>query len=69
MGDGSILQEFQQFTPHRTLRWRFWRYSSTLIVPREYNFVLLPEATGFAARIEWIESLNFDRRLFSVLPV
>jgi RES domain-containing protein len=39
----------------------------SVIVPREYNFVLLPEAAGFAAKIEWIESLSFDRRLFSII--
>jgi hypothetical protein len=37
----------------------------SVIVPREYNFVLLPEGDGFDAAIEWIEPLNFDRRLFS----
>jgi len=37
----------------------------SVIVPREYNFVLLPEAVGFAARIEWVEPLSFDGRLFS----
>jgi RES domain-containing protein len=37
----------------------------SVIVPREYNFVLLPEGDGFDATIEWIEPLNFDRRLFS----
>jgi hypothetical protein len=39
----------------------------SVIVPREYNFVLLPEAVGFEAKIEWIESLSFDRRLFSII--
>ena len=39
----------------------------SVIVPREYNFVLLPEADSFAAMVEWIEPLNFDRRLFSAL--
>ena len=39
----------------------------SVIVPREYNFVLLPEAHGFAATVEWIEPLDFDRRLFSAL--
>jgi hypothetical protein len=36
----------------------------SVVVPREYNFVLLPEAAGFAAGIEWVESLSFDSRLF-----
>jgi RES domain-containing protein len=47
-------------------RWPVLRVPS-VIVPREYNFVLLPEADGFAALVDWIEPLNFDRRLFSVL--
>lgn len=38
---------------------------ASVIVPREYNFVLLPEGDGFDAAIEWIEPLSFDRRLFS----
>jgi hypothetical protein len=37
----------------------------SVIVPRECNFVLLPEAEGFGATIEWVETLNFDRRLLS----
>jgi len=41
----------------------------SIIVPREYNFVLLPEADGFAATVEWTEPLNFDRRLFSSLAL
>jgi RES domain-containing protein len=45
-------------------RWPVLRVPS-VIVPREYNFVLLPEAHGFAATVEWIEPLNFDPRLFS----
>jgi RES domain-containing protein len=47
-------------------QWPVLRVPS-VIVPREYNFVLLPEVHGFAARVEWIEPLNFDRRLFSAL--
>jgi hypothetical protein len=38
----------------------------SVIVPREYNFVLLPEAGEFVASIEWIEPLSFDRRLLSL---
>ena len=38
----------------------------SVIVPREYNFVLLPEADGFAASVEWAEPLSFDSRLFSI---
>jgi hypothetical protein len=46
-------------------RWPLLRVPS-IIVPREYNFVLLPEAEGFAAVVEWTEPLNFDRRLLSL---
>jgi RES domain-containing protein len=46
-------------------RWPVLRVPS-VIVPREYNFVLLPETDGFEAEIEWVESLNFDSRLFSI---
>jgi RES domain-containing protein len=37
----------------------------SVIVPREYNFVLFPEAQGFEAEVTWIEPLDFDRRLFT----
>ena len=40
---------------------------ASVIVPREFNFVLLPEADGFGATIEWIEPLSFDSRLFSLI--
>jgi hypothetical protein len=46
-------------------RWPLLRVPS-IIVPREYNFVLLPEANGFAATVEWTEPLSFDRRLLSL---
>jgi RES domain-containing protein len=46
-------------------RWPVLRVPSA-IVPREYNFVLLPQAVGFAATIKWLEPLSFDRRLFSL---
>jgi RES domain-containing protein len=39
----------------------------SVIVPREYNFVLFPEGDGFDATIEWTEPLNFDSRLFSFI--
>jgi hypothetical protein len=37
----------------------------SVIVPREYNYVLFPEAEGFEASVAWTEPLNFDSRLFS----
>jgi RES domain-containing protein len=45
-------------------RWPVLRVPS-VIVPREYNFILLPEADRFAATTEWVERLDFDRRLLS----
>jgi RES domain-containing protein len=38
----------------------------SVIVPREYNYVLLPDARGFEAEVEWTEPLEFDRRLLSL---
>ena len=37
----------------------------SVIVPREYNYVLLPDAHRFAANIEWTEPLDVDSRLFA----
>jgi RES domain-containing protein len=39
----------------------------SVIVPREYNYVLFPEADGFDANIAWTEPLNFDSRLSRLL--
>jgi RES domain-containing protein len=44
-------------------RWPAIRVAS-VIVPREYNFVLFPETAGFDTKVESIERLSFDRRLF-----
>lgn len=41
----------------------------SVIVPREYNYVLFPEAYGFEATVEWREPLNFDSRLFAFTGV
>jgi RES domain-containing protein len=38
----------------------------SVIVPREFNFVLFPRAQGFHATIAWTEPLHFDDRLFSI---
>lgn len=37
----------------------------SVIVPRENNYVLFPEANGFDASVDWAEPLNFDSRLFA----
>ena len=39
----------------------------SVIVPRESNFVLFPQAPDFQASIAWIEPLDFDQRLFAHL--
>jgi len=49
------------FTPHPSSAF----YS--VLVPRESNYVLLPDAPGFNARVEWSEPLRFDERLFAQL--
>jgi RES domain-containing protein len=41
----------------------------SVLVPRESNYVLLPDAPGFTARVEWTEPLRFDERLFAQLNV
>jgi RES domain-containing protein len=46
-------------------RWPALRVPS-VIVPREYNLVLLPDADGFTASVEWIEPLSFDNRLLAL---
>ncbi len=65
------LSGVNQFVPAQYkasfYRWPVLRVPS-VIVPREYNFVLLPEADGFAATVEWAEPLSFDGRLFSLAP-
>jgi hypothetical protein len=38
---------------------------SSVVIPRESNYVLLPEAPGFRARVVWIDPLRFDERLFA----
>lgn len=39
----------------------------SVIVPREYNYVLFPAADRFRAEVVSIEPLQFDNRLFSAL--
>ena len=36
----------------------------SVVVPRELNYVLYPEATNFEAAVEFIEPFEFDTRLF-----
>jgi hypothetical protein len=38
---------------------------ASVIVPREYNYVLFPEADGYSAAVEWTEPLDFDDRLIA----
>jgi len=37
----------------------------SVIIPREYNYVLFPETGGFQAGIDWIEPLDFDSCLLA----
>jgi RES domain-containing protein len=52
----SYRSSFYRSTVHRV---------SSAVVPREWNYLLLPDAPGFRARVEWIEPLRFDERLFT----
>jgi RES domain-containing protein len=57
-----------QLTPARFQEYYYGRpilRVPSVIVPRENNYVLFPEADGFDASVDWVETLNFDRRLFS----
>jgi RES domain-containing protein len=59
-GQSSSVEIFQrEFYEHSVLR------IPSVIIPREYNYILLPEATDFDVRILWVEPFRFDRRLFS----
>jgi hypothetical protein len=39
----------------------------SVIIPREYNYLLLPAAARFTAKILWVEPFRFDQRLFSAV--
>jgi RES domain-containing protein len=68
---GTHLTNVRQFTNvhfrDTFYRWPVLRVTS-VIVPQEYNFVLLPEASHFHATVESVESHGFDQRLFTVVP-
>jgi hypothetical protein len=36
----------------------------SVIIPREYNYLLLSDAAQFTARVLWVEPFRFDQRLF-----
>jgi RES domain-containing protein len=38
----------------------------SVIIPREHNYILLPAAPSFSARVLWMEPFWFDPRLFSL---
>jgi hypothetical protein len=38
---------------------------ASVIVPRERNYVLFPEAAELDARVSWTEPFRFDRRLLA----
>jgi RES domain-containing protein len=59
-GETPSVEIFQrEFYEHPVLR------VPSVIIPREYNYILLPGATDFDARVLWVEPFQFDRRLFS----
>jgi RES domain-containing protein len=51
----------REFYAHPVLR------VPSVIIPREYNYLLLPAAAQFTAKILWVEPFRFDQRLFSVV--
>jgi hypothetical protein len=59
-GQGSSVEIFQrEFCRRPVLR------VPSVIIPREYNYILLPAAANFSARVLWAEPFRFDPRLFS----
>lgn len=66
----SGTPEIRQFASDRFKDSQYYRpilRVQSVIVPREYNYVLFPEANGFEANTVWIEDLNFDARLFALM--
>ena len=58
--DWLALQTFQlEFHAYAALR------VPSVVIPRERNYVLLPAAESFNARVLWVEPFQFDPRLFS----
>ena len=72
---GRSLLSVHRASEHSPESYRLTFYGSSVhrvpsvVVPRESNYVLLPEAPGFHARIEWVEPLRFDERLFAPLKL
>jgi RES domain-containing protein len=59
-GQGSSVKIFQRnFYRRPVLR------VPSVIIPRERNYILLPAAPNFSARVLWVEPFRFDPRLFS----
>jgi RES domain-containing protein len=56
-GQSSIEAFQEEFYQHSVLR------VPSVIIPREYNYVLFPETANFEARILWVEDFRFDPRL------
>jgi len=66
----SGTPEIRQFASDRFKDSQYYRpilRVQSVIVPRENNYVLFPEANGFEANTVWIEDLNFDARLFALM--
>jgi len=58
-GPGASAAPFQR----EFYAWPVLRVPS-VIVPREHNYVLLPDAPNFSAGVRWMEPFRFDPRLF-----
>jgi RES domain-containing protein len=60
-GQSSAVESFlREFYARPVLR------VPSAIIPREHNYILLPAAANFSARVLWVESFRFDPRLFSL---
>ena len=60
-GQSPSLDTFQrEFYVRRVLR------VPSVIIPRDYNYVLLPAAVRFTAKILWVEPFRFDQRFFAI---
>ena len=66
----AVLPGIIQYTAANFRNSRYYRpilRVPSVIVPRECNYILFPEAEGSGAKAAWIEPLHFDRRLFAFM--
>jgi len=68
-GESKRVELLCSSGPLRTFQREFHAYAAlrvpSVVIPRERNYVLLPAAARFNARILWVEPFQFDPRLFS----